>query len=953
MQPGGGLLHFFKTTTFESAAQLAQVTSIPAKSYDVAELVKALPIIAELRPSSPPEAHERRCQAFAALALALGQKQLFGPALRALLYPDPVLRKTLVAVLVRINDNDAHGDLCTLFGSNDAGARAAAAEIALHVASRTVLVELTQKAKDPGWLGRAEAMAALVPRAAVQSLTLLRNVLEVGKPNEKALALSHLASAERFAKDVPAAIAVAATALRDADDRIFVAAMKALSALEPDGFWELVEPVATKRGPEARKAFLAQAAERPSPSVLAFFRQHLRSGEKSFQLMLLDAIETSPSEPLFPAIVDAVSSRDLVVRTKAMQVITNLAQSKRIDAARAIVWLLGSKDVNVRRAAGEIANQIGDADGTLSARLLKFLRDEDWWVRERVLDALIQMNGANLTKHIVAEYLSSPEDTVRRFAVHALSRIGDARALGALVRTAQTDPDWMVCEGAIEAIVKLNDQRAVPYLIELLSTRPALRLATMSGLRTLHAKEALGIVAELLKDEDPDVRCAALEFLHELDDGTHLLFVTDCENDPSQAVREAAARVIRHYAVQQASNEESSLAELKSLEPLLSHAVSLEVDDLILQAGRPPYAKRHGKMYPVGDEPMSGATIRELILPHVSYEQRVAIDEGRDVDFSYQLGSSKRRFRVNVFAQLTGLGAVFRSVSDELRTAAELGLPPVIQTFANLHQGLVLVGGPAGAGKSTTLAAIIGHINQTQTRHIVTIEDPIEVMHKGNKSLVNQRELGSHTTSFAKALRATLREDPDVILIGELRDLETMAFAVTAAETGHLVLGTVHASSADGAIDRVINSFPAGQQGQIRSMLAESLRAVTTQYLLRNPKGGRVVASEVLIVTDAIQSLIRKAKTFQIPSLIATGRDVGMQLMDQELVRLVKEGRAELEDAYAKSVDKRAFEMAFNLPPSDARAGQPPPAAPSQQQAVPAPRPSGAIGPKATRSPER
>jgi twitching motility protein PilT len=950
------VLQFFKTATFDSPAQLQEVSSIPAGSYDVGELVKSLPIIAELRPASTPEAHERRCQAFAALALALGQKQLFAQALRALLYPDPILRKTLVAVLVRLNDPDAHGDLCALFASNDAGARTAAAEVALHVASRTVLAELTNKAKDPAWPGRVEAMAALVPRAGVGALPLLKNVLEAGRPNEKSLALAHLAQTERFAKDVPQAVAVAALALRDPDERIFGQAMRALSTLEPDGFWELCEPVATRRGPEARKVFLAIAAERPSPSVLAFFRQHLRSGEKAFQIMLLDALEVSPSEPLFPAIVDAVSSRDLAVRTRAMQVITNLAQQKRIDAARAIVWLLGSKDVNVRRAAGEIANQVGDADGSLSARLLKFLRDEDWWVRERVLDALIQMNGANLTKHIVAEYLSSPADTVRRFAVHALMRIGDARALGALVRTAQSDADWMVCEGAIDAMVKLNDQRAVPYLVELLGTRPALRLAAITALRKLHAKEALGSAAELLKDEDPDVRCAALEFLHELDDGTHLLYVSDCENDPSPAVREAAARVIRHYAVASSQNEESALSELKSLEPLLNHAVSLEVDDLILQAGRPPYAKRHGKMYPVGDEPMSGATIRELILPHVSYEQRVAIDEGRDVDFSYQLASSKRRFRVNVFGQLTGIGAVFRSVSDELRTLESLGLPAVLRTFANLHQGLVLVGGPAGAGKSTTLAAIVAAINENQTRHIVTIEDPIEVMHVRAKSLVNQREIGSHTSSFARALKSTLRQDPDVILIGELRDLETMAFAVTAAETGHLVLGTVHASSADGAIDRVINSFPAGQQGQIRSMLAESLRAVTTQYLLRNPKGGRVVASEVMISTDAIQSLIRKGKTFQIPSLIATSRDLGMQLMDGELIRLVKEGRAELEDAYAKCVDKRAFEAAFGLPTTTEPRGNPrdvPAAAPSRGDAIPAPRPSGALGPKVTRSPER
>ncbi len=262
---------------------------------------------------------------------------------------------------------------------------------------------------------------------------------------------------------------------------------------------------------------------------------------------------------------------------------------------------------------------------------------------------------------------------------------------------------------------------------------------------------------------------------------------------------------------------------------------------------------------------------------------------------------------------MSGLSAVFRSSTTPCPSSSASGSPPVVTNLANAKNGLVLVGGPTGSGKSTTLAAIIDHINRTSSsRHIVTLEDPIEVVHRRKGCLVNQREVGTHTRSFAAAMRSVLRQDPDVILVGEMRDLAMVSFAVTAAETGHLVLGTVHTSSADTTVDRLVNVFPSTQQPQIRTMLAESLQGVLCQHLIPRKDGpGRVLALEVMLNNDAISNLIRKGKSFQIPAVVATSRDAGMQSMDSELMRLYRDGTIAPEEAYLRAVDKKTFEVAF------------------------------------------
>ncbi len=330
--------------------------------------------------------------------------------------------------------------------------------------------------------------------------------------------------------------------------------------------------------------------------------------------------------------------------------------------------------------------------------------------------------------------------------------------------------------------------------------------------------------------------------------------------------------------------------------------------DLHLSCGSPPVLRVDGELQRVRFRELTATDLKALLLEIMTPPQREEFATGRDLDFAYELPGSAR-FRGNAFLQHRGMGAVFRVIPAEILSADQLGLPPSVRKFTTLRKGLVLVTGPTGSGKSTTLAAMIDLINQSRPEHIITIEDPIEFVHQNKRALVNQREVGRHTASFTTALRAALREDPDVILVGEMRDIETISLGLTAAETGHLVFATLHTNSAHKTIDRVIDTFPADRQEQVRAMLAESLRGVVAQQLLRKKGGGRVAAHEILVGTPAVANLIREAKTFQIPSVIQTGKKDGMVQMDQSLLALLMASSVEPEEAYSRAHEKALFKQ--------------------------------------------
>ncbi len=339
--------------------------------------------------------------------------------------------------------------------------------------------------------------------------------------------------------------------------------------------------------------------------------------------------------------------------------------------------------------------------------------------------------------------------------------------------------------------------------------------------------------------------------------------------------------------------------------------------DLHVVAGQQPVLRIRGDMERVKFKTLDNETLKHMLYEICPEDKIKIFEETGDMDFGYEI-PGLARYRCNFFQQKYGIGAVFREIPSEIMSCDQLGLPKVISKLATLPKGLVLVTGPTGSGKSTTLAAILDECNKTRKDHILTIEDPIEFVHKSQQCVINHREVGTHTKSFTAALRGALREDPDIILVGELRDLETISLAMEASMTGHLVFGTLHTMNAMKTVDRVVEVFPANQQGQVRSTLADALKAVVSQTLFKRVDiKGRVAALEVLICTPAVRNLVREAKTYQIPSVMQTGKKYGMQTLDDAILELLQKKKISAEDAYINCYEKQKFVKFLRKAPVD------------------------------------
>jgi twitching motility protein PilT len=465
--------------------------------------------------------------------------------------------------------------------------------------------------------------------------------------------------------------------------------------------------------------------------------------------------------------------------------------------------------------------------------------------------------------------------------------------------------------------------------LELASEQPAkFRFPTgerLSANRVTH-KEIVFIVSELASSEQLDQlkRSGGVQFDHDAD-GVAVSVEVQARGQDSWSIGvrprgSAAAAVSQHQArleppipraPQQRPSVPAPRVDARPGEPrinlLLREMVRLGASDLHLSTNAEPMLRLHGSMASLEKHPALDKEQLTALLDEIIPERnRAEFEKDWDTDFAHAI-EGVARFRANYFMDRNGPGAVFRQIPFELLPVEKLGLPPKVMDLCWLTKGLVVVTGPTGSGKSTTLATLVDFINENRADHIITIEDPIEFVHSNKRCLVNQREVGINTRSFKRALRAALREDPDIVLVGEMRDLETIAIAIETAETGHLVFGTLHTNGATSTVDRIIDQFPPDQQAQIRTMLSESLRGVIAQVLCKKKGGGRVAAYETLITTPAISNLIREGKTYQLNSVLQTGKALGMQMLNDHLLQHVRSGLVEPEEAYMKSNDKNAF----------------------------------------------
>jgi twitching motility protein PilT len=923
---GAELLTAFKGASWKTAQAVdAFVGSLSVPP--TGELVKLLELLDSKAARADAEAQTLRLLAFSGLVQKSADKALFAPFVRTLKSTgDPQLRATLAQLLPAINSVADHHELCALLRSPDAQLRALVAAVLAKVGSKTVLELLSGMLAEPAFGARSEAMEVAVSIGAHRAIPALGSVLAVGAPAEKSKALRYLTSPRVIEKDREGALQAIAGALSDPSEAILIQAISSYSAIAlEDDFFRTLAPLLEHASLNVAKVALEGLGRFSSPRAIAALQGCLRAGPNAMRFAAIQALEAIGTEDVLSPLMEVLAHSQPIVRVRAAEALARMGRGGKLDLVRVIVFLLRSRDVNVRRMAVELLQSVSDPEGRHWPRLLGYMKDEDWWVRERVMDALVELAGAALLPHVVV-YLLEPSATLRRFAVDALLRLKAPESLGVLVRTATGDADWWVRERAVAAIAAIKDLRAVPHVVDLMLKNPDLRVACVDALAAMGAKSASPHVAALLPSEEDDLSIAVLRYLKTVADLEQSDLVKGLLKHERATVR-LEARALLHGWAMSTGPELPAEGKLSALDQLLSAVARVEGDDLILKPGYQPFVKRLGRTVPLASNVLSADQVKAVLMPHLSMAQVDELRALRDVDFSYLLASTGMRFRANVFQEVGGIAAVFRAIKGSLLDLGALGLPPVVATFKDFKGGLVLVGGPTGAGKSTSLAALIDAINSTSARHVISLEDPIEVAHRPKKSLINQREIGSHTRSFEAALRATLREDPDVILVGEMRDYPTIAFAVTAAETGHLVFGTVHTTSVATSVDRLVTACPAAQHDDVRSMLAGSLRAVLCQFLLPriDRPGTRVLAAEVMINNDAIANLIRKGKAFQIPSVIATSREQGMQLMDGELMRLHKEGVISAEEAYLKAANKKDFEALFGEAAAGAAA---PPGAP-------------------------
>lgn len=593
-----------------------------------------------------------------------------------------------------------------------------------------------------------------------------------------------------------------------------------------------------------------------------------------------------------------------------------LAAGAGADFIDRLLPLVASGDPATRTAVLKILLTVGD-QAALVKRFIIFSKSLAGFVRDRALDSLRAFGDALIEPAI--ELLHNEDPDVRGAAIAVAATFDDPRVVPATIDLLK-DEDWWIRIAAAEMLGRIKDPRAVEPLMNTLED-PDLKWSAVEALGRIADPRALPALGKMLADPLPDVRIEVMQALRHFNHPqvTQALLQM-AAHDPDRAVRGRAIDILDEIALEEQKSQtgmdeirKSALAAtIRQGEPrlnaLLIQTRNQGASDFHLAVGQPPIVRFAADLLRAQGEPFTAEQTAEMLKEILSDQQWETLTKHHQLDFCHYIPQAGR-YRGNVFYDHHGYNGVFRVIPEKPPTILELGLPPQLAEIADYHQGLVIICGPSGSGKSTTLAALVNLFNETRSDHVLMMEDPVEFVHPFKNCLINQREVGTHTESFARALRAALREDPDVIVIGELRDNESVSLALTAAETGHIVLGTLNSTSAPKAIDRIISSFPVDEQPQIRAALSESLKYAVAQRLLPSKEPRKQVAAfEVLKGTSNIANMIRDEKTFQIYSAMQIGRSIGMQTFDEALKDLLRRDRITAEAAYMAAQKKEEFE---------------------------------------------
>jgi len=643
--------------------------------------------------------------------------------------------------------------------------------------------------------------------------------------------------------------------------------------------------------------------ERSIPAVVKCVH-HEDSNVRAQSLATLGEIGTAEHLEL---LIEGIKDPDIHIRQSALQATIHISRKKGIDVVRLVSTLMNSENVNVRRAAAQIIGQVNVTN--MLEKVFGYLQDNDWWVREMVANSLAKLKDDRVFPAVV-DLLSHPDPSLRRYAVDILISIGNRKAVMPIIQLLK-DQDWWVRERAVVALGKLGTSSVIDILCSLLDI-PELIYSASGSLGEIGHSSAIEPLMEHLEKADDDAKLAIMTALEKLKAIDAIPIIEKYLIADNREIRNKAKEVLTRLKVDPEKLNKLSERwweqhDLSILDTMLLEARHQSTTELLLSSNQPLLARINNDLVPISKEILTVNQILTMISNILTPGQEKQFHSRFNLDFSYEIDGGGR-YHGNLLKHANGVNLVFKIIPDTLPDLDKLDLPEIINKLSKLENGLILVTGPISCGKKTTLAAIVNKINENRKANIITIEDPIGFVHPRKNCLVTQREVGRHTSSFPRALRAALREDPDVILISDLRDRETISMALTAAESGHLVLASMCSISTAETIDKIIQTFPVDSQDHIRTVLSESLQVVVSQLLIPGNTKKMAIATEILINTTAVSSIIRENKLFQLGSLITAGGKHGMMSMDQSLIKLVKENQISRKEAFGRSQDKKQFE---------------------------------------------